>query len=60
MLDRTRATFVDQVVVEQHRLRAEDAVGESFLLHCTANGKAFLAAMSPDDLARATAGTLPG
>jgi DNA-binding IclR family transcriptional regulator len=58
VLDRARATFVDQVVAP-HRLRAVSAVGESFLLHCTANGKAFLAAMSPHDLARATAGTLP-
>jgi DNA-binding IclR family transcriptional regulator len=59
VLDRTRATFVDQVVAP-HRLRAVSSVGESFLLHCTANGKAFLAAMTPHDLARATAGTLPG
>ena len=54
MLDRNRATFVDQVVAP-HRLRAVSSVGESFLLHCTANGKAFLAGMSPHDLARATA-----
>lgn len=58
VLDRARATFVDQVVAP-HRLRAVSAVGESFLLHCTANGKAFLAAMPPHDLARATAGALP-
>jgi DNA-binding IclR family transcriptional regulator len=58
VLDRTRVTFVDQVVAP-HRLRAVSAVGESFPLYCTANGKAFLAAMPPHDLARATAGTLP-
>jgi len=58
VLDRTRATFVDQVVAPR-RLRAVSSVGESFLLHCTANGKALLAAMTPHDLARATAGTLP-
>jgi DNA-binding IclR family transcriptional regulator len=58
VLDRSRATFVDQVVAP-HRLRAVSSVGESFLLHCTANGKAFLAAMSPQDLARATSGNLP-
>lgn len=58
VLDRARATFVDQVVAP-HRLRAVSSVGESFPLYCTANGKAFLAAMSPHDLARATAGTLP-
>jgi DNA-binding IclR family transcriptional regulator len=46
-------------VVAPHRLRAVSAVGESFLLHCTANGKAFLASMSPQNLARATSGDLP-
>ena len=44
VLDHNQATFVDQVVAN-HRLRAVSAVGESFPLHCTANGKAFLAAM---------------
>jgi DNA-binding IclR family transcriptional regulator len=57
VLDRNGATFIDQAVAP-HRLRAVSAVGESFLLHCTANGKAFLAWMSPQDLARATSGTL--
>jgi DNA-binding IclR family transcriptional regulator len=57
VLDRNGATFVDQVVAP-HRLRAVSSVGESFLLHCTANGKAFLAAMSPLDLARAMSGNL--
>jgi DNA-binding IclR family transcriptional regulator len=52
VLDRTRVTFVDQVVAP-HRLRAVSAVGESFPLHCTANGKAFLAAMTPRELAKA-------
>ena len=33
-------------------------MGESFPLHCTANGKAFLAGMPPQDLARALAGRL--
>jgi len=57
VLDRSQATFVDQVVAP-HRLRAVSSVGESFPLHCTANGKAFLASMSPQDLARATSGNL--
>jgi DNA-binding IclR family transcriptional regulator len=57
VLDRNRMTFVDQVVAP-HRLRAVSSVGESVLLHTTANGKAFLASMSPQDLARATSGTL--
>ncbi len=33
-------------------------MGESFPLHCTANGKAFLASMPPQDLARVLAGSL--
>jgi DNA-binding IclR family transcriptional regulator len=34
--------FIDQVV-SGHRLRTVSAVGETFPLHCTANGKAYLA-----------------
>src|SRR5438105_4042272 len=34
--------FIDQVIGSQ-RLRTVSAVGESFPLHCTANGKAYLA-----------------
>jgi DNA-binding IclR family transcriptional regulator len=49
VLDRNRATFIDQIVVP-HRLQAVSAVGESFPLHCTANGKAFLAALPEPDL----------
>ena len=36
--------FVDQVV-GSHRLRTVSAVGERFPLHCTANGKAYLATL---------------
>jgi DNA-binding IclR family transcriptional regulator len=57
VLDRDRATFVDQVVTP-HRLLAVSSVGESFPLHCTANGKAFLAGLPPQDLARILAGPL--
>jgi DNA-binding IclR family transcriptional regulator len=35
------AVFIEQIPGE-HRLRAVSAVGESFPLHCTANGKALL------------------
>lgn len=52
ILDGDRATFVDQVV-SPHRLRAISAVGESFPLHCCANGKALLASLSAGDRARA-------
>jgi DNA-binding IclR family transcriptional regulator len=45
-------------VVTPHRLLAVSSVGESFPLHCTANGKAFLAGLPPQDLARALAGGL--
>jgi DNA-binding IclR family transcriptional regulator len=65
ILDGDRATFVDQVV-SPHRLRAISAVGESFPLHCCANGKALLANLSvaeqaqavPSRLARLTANTI--
>lgn len=40
-------SFVDQVVAPQ-RLRAVSAIGVSFPLHCTANGKAALATMTVD------------
>src|SRR5215469_5171489 len=40
--------FIDQVVGSQ-RLRTVSAVGETFPLHCTANGKAYLATL--DDTA---------
>jgi DNA-binding IclR family transcriptional regulator len=52
ILDGDRATFVDQVV-SQHRLRAISAVGESFPLHCSANGKALLANLPPEQQAQA-------
>lgn len=41
------ARFVDQVVGTM-RLVAISAVGDAFPLHCTANGKALLACMTPD------------
>ena len=39
-----RAIFIDQVVSSQ-RLRTVSAVGKSFPLYCTANGKAYLATL---------------
>lgn len=38
---RDHLMFVDQVI-GSHRLRTVSAVGETFPLHCTANGKAYL------------------
>jgi DNA-binding IclR family transcriptional regulator len=42
-----RAVFIEQIPGE-HRLRAVSAVGESFPLHCTANGKALLSLLPED------------
>lgn len=44
VLDGTVARFVEQLPAP-HRLRAVSAVGAAFPLHCTANGKALLAAL---------------
>jgi DNA-binding IclR family transcriptional regulator len=45
------AIFTDQVQ-GAHRLRAVSAVGDTFPLHCTANGKALLSIMPKQDLER--------
>lgn len=47
VLDAGQMRFVDQLPAG-HRLRAVSAVGARFPLHCTANGKAFLASLPPD------------
>ena len=52
ILDGDRADFIDQVVAP-HRLQAVSAVGESFPLYCSANGKALLSALPVDQLAQA-------
>jgi DNA-binding IclR family transcriptional regulator len=41
--------FIDQVIGSQ-RLRTVSAVGETFPLYCTANGKAYLAQLSESDI----------
>jgi IclR family transcriptional regulator, acetate operon repressor len=51
MLDGAKAVFVDQIQ-GPHRLSAVSAVGVSFPLHCTANGKAMLAALDADTYKR--------
>jgi DNA-binding IclR family transcriptional regulator len=50
VLDGAAVRFVDQLSAP-HRLQAISAVGASFPLHCTANGKALLAAL-PDEQVR--------
>lgn len=49
LLDQDKVVFIDQVA-GRHRLAAVSAVGVSFPLHSSANGKAILAAMSDVDL----------
>lgn len=44
MIQGKSAVFIEQVP-SNHRLRAVSAIGERFPLHCTANGKALLAAL---------------
>lgn len=51
VLDGSRVLFVDQVPVPR-RLAAVSAVGTSFPLHCTANGKALLAALTDAEVER--------
>jgi DNA-binding IclR family transcriptional regulator len=51
VLDGDHLRFVDQIAAP-HRLRAVSAVGGTFPLHCTANGKALLAELTPDEVAR--------
>jgi DNA-binding IclR family transcriptional regulator len=50
-IKRDHLIFVDQVIGPQ-RLRAVSAIGETFPLHCTANGKAYLAQLDEVAVAR--------
>jgi DNA-binding IclR family transcriptional regulator len=43
--------FIDQVI-GSHRLRTVSGVGETFPLHCTANGKAYLSRLEEDAIER--------
>jgi DNA-binding IclR family transcriptional regulator len=58
VLDGVSVRFIDQLSAP-HRLRAVSAVGAAFPLHCTAPGKAFLAAMSKGELRAALPARLP-
>src|SRR5215467_2098118 len=44
IVKKNHLVFIDQVIGPQ-RLRTVSAVGETFPLHCTANGKAYLASL---------------
>jgi DNA-binding IclR family transcriptional regulator len=52
------AVFTDQVQ-GRHRLRAVSAIGESFPLHCTANGKALLAVLPEEKVHKLLRGAMP-
>lgn len=58
VLDGAAVRFVDQVPAPR-RLRAMSAIGELFPLHCTANGKALLAALPPERVAALLPARLP-
>lgn len=58
VLDGAGVRFVDQVPAPR-RLRATSAVGEVFPLHCTANGKALLAALPEERALALLPGRLP-
>ncbi|OWW19295.1 IclR family transcriptional regulator [Noviherbaspirillum denitrificans] len=49
--NQVRMVFLDQIA-STHRLSAVSAIGVSFPLHCSANGKAALALMTGEELAR--------
>jgi DNA-binding IclR family transcriptional regulator len=52
-----QAIFIDQVE-GSHRLRAVSAIGEAFPLHCTANGKAYLATLADETVRQLLGPTL--
>jgi DNA-binding IclR family transcriptional regulator len=58
VLDADHLRFVDQIPAP-HRLRAVSAVGATFPLHCTANGKAVLSLMTDDEVRRLLPARLP-
>ena len=58
VLKGSSAVFIDQIQ-GAHRLRAVSAVGDTFPLHCTANGKALLSVMSEQNLQRFLRNPLP-
>jgi DNA-binding IclR family transcriptional regulator len=51
MVKKDHLVFIDQVIGSQ-RLRTVSAVGETFPLYCTANGKAYLAGLDDTAVAR--------
>jgi DNA-binding IclR family transcriptional regulator len=58
VLDRDQVIFIDQVAAP-HRLQAVSAVGARFPAHCTANGKALLAELDPEQVRALLPARLP-
>jgi DNA-binding IclR family transcriptional regulator len=58
VLDRDQVIFIDQVAAP-HRLQAVSAVGARFPAHCTANGKALLAELDPEQVKALLPARLP-
>ena len=58
MIKKDHLVFIDQVIGSQ-RLRTVSAVGETFPLYCTANGKAYLAQLEPDEVRDTIGRTYP-
>jgi DNA-binding IclR family transcriptional regulator len=57
VLSGASAIFTDQIQ-GSHRLRAVSAIGETFPLYCTANGKAILSVLPPESAAKLLGGRL--
>jgi DNA-binding IclR family transcriptional regulator len=58
VLDGSVARFIDHIAAPR-RLQAVSAIGAAFPLHCTANGKALLAAMPEEQAAALLSARLP-
>jgi DNA-binding IclR family transcriptional regulator len=58
VLDRDQVIFIDQVAAP-HRLQAVSAVGARFPAHCTANGKALLSELDPEQVKALLPARLP-
>jgi len=58
MLQGDKMVFVDQIVASHHRLRAVSAIGASFPVFSSANGKAALSLLENDEIAKMLEGRL--
>jgi DNA-binding IclR family transcriptional regulator len=58
MLQGDKMVFVDQIISTQHRLRAVSAIGASFPVFSSANGKAALSLLDNEDIEKMLKGKL--